>query len=46
MCYALGSGKAQKLQVAAVLSNDASTHRPEADERGQGPPEDNGPVRL
>jgi hypothetical protein len=46
MCYALGSGKAQKLQVAAVLSNDASAHRPEADERGQGPPEDNGPVRL
>jgi hypothetical protein len=46
MCYALGNGKAQKLQIAAITGHGDSTPEPVGDERRQEPPEDDGLVRL
>jgi hypothetical protein len=50
MCYALGSGKAQKLQVAAVLSGvRGNLFRPTeapAEVRDELPPDDDEPIRL
>ena len=50
MCYALGSGKAQKLHAAAVPvapeGNPFHPHQPTADVPDQAPPDDDEPIRL